>query len=82
VITLCSSSMKSGNILKVNDSHWKMASFSHTGRNCGFSLHIMKLVLINDFDDRDGWIWRPRERPAPLLNEPPGILARDDELEL
>jgi hypothetical protein len=53
----------------VYDGHRKMPSFSRTGRNRGFDLHIMKLVLINDSDDLDGLIRRLGGRPAPLVND-------------
>jgi hypothetical protein len=48
--TLYSNSMKTSEILKIYDGDRKMASFSLTGRNRGYGLHIMKLVLINDLD--------------------------------
>jgi hypothetical protein len=43
--------MKTGKNLNVYDGHRKMALFSLTGRNRGFDLHIMKLMLNNDLDD-------------------------------
>jgi hypothetical protein len=58
MITLCSNFMKSGKILNIYNNHRKMASFSRTERKSRFGLHIMKLILINDFDDLGGWIRR------------------------